>query len=103
MEMRAIIEALTWSKKNMTGEKFIIFSDSNLLVQTFQKNWKRKANLDLWYQIDGLLQGQQVSFRWVKGHSTDRLNARCDQLAQQQARSIGRKRKMHAQDEMRLF
>lgn len=38
-------------------------------------------NVDLWKLIWELIQKHQVKFIWVQGHSGDKKNERCDQLA----------------------
>ena len=46
-----------------------LYSDSRLLVNSMTKGWKRKANLDLWVQLDDLAKLHQVSWEWVRGHN----------------------------------
>jgi ribonuclease HI len=38
-------------------------------------------NQDLWMEIDSAVNGHDVKFFWVKGHSGDPDNERVDQLA----------------------
>lgn len=64
---------------------FIIYSDSTYLVNTMTKGWKRRANRDLWEQLDDAARGKHVSWRWVKGHSGDPGNEMADTLAQEEA------------------
>ena len=47
------------------------------------KNAKRQpvANADLWRPLIDLVTGGDVRFRWVKGHSGDRMNDLVDSLA----------------------
>jgi ribonuclease HI len=47
------------------------------------KNSKREpvANTDLWKPLIELADPDYVTFRWVKGHSNDRMNDLVDQLA----------------------
>ncbi len=92
MEMRAVIEGLSALKKpcNVT-----ICSDSALIIDTFTKGWidnwiKRgwkKAdkqpveNKDLWLEMMNAMLSHRVTWKKVKGHSTDELNNRVDKLA----------------------
>lgn len=46
-----------------------------------RKNNKPVLNADLWRILDELLEKHVVQCRWVKGHSGDRDNQRCDDLA----------------------
>jgi ribonuclease HI len=98
MEMTAILNALKWLNKNVkTSEtKIELFSDSNLLIQSLTKGWKRKANLDIWKQIDreySLLNKKniKVGWNWVKGHSVNEYNALVDETAVSESRKQPRK------------
>jgi ribonuclease HI len=92
MELTAAIEPL----KEMFGEKEIeIYSDSQYLIDAFNKNWLRSwkrngwrkgngeavLNLDLWKLLDSLIQNKTVKWIKVKGHSDNEYNNRCDKLA----------------------
>ncbi len=92
MEMRAVIEGLSALKKpcNVT-----ICSDSALIIDAFTKGWIdnwikrgwRKAdkdpveNKDLWMEMMNAMISHRVTWKKVKGHSTDELNNRVDRLA----------------------
>jgi ribonuclease HI len=84
MEMQAAIEALMSLKQPCQVK---LHSDSQLLVNTMTKNWKRKANLDLWADLDRLAMVHTVEWIWVKGHANDPLNNRVDELAVMAARA----------------
>jgi ribonuclease HI len=90
MEMTAIFEALEFVKKNFKQkeDKIMLFSDSNLLVQSINLGWKRNKNIDLWEKIDSAMNGLKIEFQWVKAHAQNKLNNKCDRLAQAQARKI---------------
>lgn len=80
MEMTAIIEALKWmSRARETSAE--IFSDSNLLIQSLTKNWKRKKNKDLWLQLDKNLADKTIKWTWVKGHANNKYNEGADKIA----------------------
>lgn len=82
MEMLAVIKALSFiSKNNLQKEEIILYTDSNLIVQTINQGWKRKVNLDLWEEIDELIEELTVKFEWVKGHHTNKYNNECDKYA----------------------
>ena len=92
MEMTAAIKALEALKKPCIVE---IYTDSSYVKNAFEKNWLRDwqsngwkskgkkavANKDLWLQLLELSQKHEVSWHWVKGHSGDAENNRCDELA----------------------
>jgi ribonuclease HI len=52
-----------------------------------QRGWKRKggtlANVELWQELAKAIQRHQISWHWVKGHSTSRDNEKVDRLAKQ--------------------
>jgi ribonuclease HI len=92
MEMLAAIEALR-SLKDRCAVK--LHSDSQYVVNAIQQGWakrwrangwmrnkKEKAvNPDLWAQLLDLCAQHQVEFVWVRGHSGNIENERCDVLA----------------------
>jgi ribonuclease HI len=82
MEMIAMIEALKFiHDHHLQQNSIIIYSDSNLIVQSFRLGWKRKANLDLWEELDNLNEELQVEFIWVEGHASNKWNNECDKIA----------------------
>lgn len=88
MEMTAIIKALTWIHQNtdlpedtIKNAEITIFSDSNLIIQSILQGWKRKANLDLWAEIDLLKAWLPLQWVWVKAHATNKNNNEVDKLA----------------------
>ena len=85
MEMQAAIEGL---KALKAPSEATIYSDSLLLINCATGKWKRNKNLDLWKQLDAESRKHRVSYEKVKGHSTDRLNNRCDELAGDAARGV---------------
>jgi ribonuclease HI len=78
MELTAAIEAL---RRIPRGAPVVLRSDSQYLVNTMNRNWKRNANRDLWEQLDIEAELREVTFEWVRGHSGDELNERADRLA----------------------
>lgn len=80
MEMTAIIEALRAIKN--TDISVIVKTDSQLIVDTIQKGWKRNANIDLWHELDiQLNRFKDITFVKVKGHGDNSLNNLVDRLA----------------------
>lgn len=92
METLAVIVALKTLKEpcNVT-----LYSDSKYVIDSIKKgwvykwknnNWKRNKtdlalNVDLWEELLPLLDTHKVDFVWVKGHSNNVENERCDFLA----------------------
>jgi len=82
MEMMAMIRALQWVREQGLADRPIeLFSDSNMLIQSLKQGWKRKANKDLWAEMDRARQGLTIEWNWVKGHAGNTMNERCDRLA----------------------
>lgn len=88
MEMTAILRALEWvhtesglSEQELTAEKIKIYSDSSLIIKTLTDGWKRKANLDLWSEMDRLRAWLDIEWIWVKGHADNKYNNLADELA----------------------
>jgi ribonuclease HI len=89
MELMAVIAGLEALKKQ--DLKITIYSDSKYVVESVEKGWvfqwnmkpdfAKKKNRDLWKKFLKLYEYQQISFIWVKGHSTTKENNRCDELA----------------------
>ncbi len=100
MEMQAVIEALSALK--VTDREVTVYSDSAYVVNAFQQNWLGKwqrngwlnskkepvANKDLWQQLQHLTRKNKVKMLKVKGHSGDKYNERCDQLARQAIKEL---------------
>ena len=82
MEMQSVLEALYWLKEEKIKEATIV-SDSMYVIGTMRDNWKRNANLDLWYKLDEAVEGLKITWVHVKGHSGNKYNERCDVLAVQ--------------------
>lgn len=98
MEMTAILNALKWMQKNGHKEA-TIYSDSNLLIQTFLQNWKKKKNLDLWKEIDKHLENLNIKWEWVKAHAENKYNNEVDEVACEQteiAMKLPKSKKAHA-------
>lgn len=88
MELLAVIRGLEAIKKNELP--IMIFSDSKYVVDSVEKGWlwnwekknfKDKANVDLWLRYIPLHKKLTPRFTWIKGHAGHPENERCDQLA----------------------
>lgn len=92
MELLACIEGLKALKRRCS---VVLYSDSKYVVHGMTKGWAERwqawgwklsngqdvKNADLWQQLVTLCQQHDVEFRWVRGHSGNPDNERCDQLA----------------------
>ena len=95
MELLAPIEAL---KKIPKGSKVQIFTDSKYVksgITEWIHNWKKNGwktadkqpvkNKELWEELDLLTNEFEISWNWVKAHSTDKLNNEVDLIAREAA------------------
>ena len=95
MELLAPIEAL---KKIPKGSKVEIFTDSKYVksgITEWIHNWKKNGwktsdkqpvkNKELWEKLDLLANQFEISWNWVKAHSTDQLNNEVDLIAREAA------------------
>ena len=78
MEITAVIEGLRALKEPC---EVTVYTDSQYVVNTITKGWKRNKNIELWNSLDVLLSLHVVNFVWVKGHNGHVYNERCDKLA----------------------
>ena len=81
MEFHAAIEALSFLKPKSHG---ILFSDSRILINAVNNPLKRPAiNSDQMETILKLSSDKQLNWSWVKAHSGNVFNDRCDELCTQ--------------------
>lgn len=102
MEMTAIVGALEYlheqayeaeqgqenaklTQQNLQNSQITIFSDSRLIIQTLTQGWKRKANIDLWAELDRLRAWLNIEWTWVKGHANNKYNNQADEIAVKEA------------------
>jgi ribonuclease HI len=78
MEITACIEGLKALKEPCD---VTLFSDSQYVVNTINKGWKKKANTDLWNDLQEQISKHTVNFVWVRGHNGHSENEICDKLA----------------------
>ncbi len=86
MEITAAVKGLAHTP---LGSRVKIESDSQYLVNTMTKNWKRKANNDLWSELDKLVAERSVEWVWIRGHVGHPENERADTLANEVAANWG--------------
>ncbi len=78
MEVMAAIKGLAAVP---AGSDVTVHSDSEYLVNTMTKNWKRNVNKDLWDRLDKAVADRAVKWEWVRGHAGHPLNEEADRLA----------------------
>lgn len=82
MEILAVIEGLGSVPES---SEVAVFSDSQYVVNTMARNWKRNANRDLWARLDAEAGKRHVKWNWVRGHAGDPLNEEADAPAKKEA------------------
>lgn len=75
--------------------RVVLYSDSEYVVNAMSRGWaerwkangwkrnkkERASNPDLWEELLALCDRHEVEFKWVRGHSGNSDNERCDELA----------------------
>jgi ribonuclease HI len=82
-ELKAVREALRAVRARIGDDRdwwIVVRTDSLGVINWLTRNWKRKANLDLYPEIDALVD-DRVRFEHVRGHSGEPGNERVDALA----------------------
>jgi len=87
MELTAVIKSLQ-SDYIKSNSVVTIKSDSQLIIHTMNKNWKKKENTDLWNDLDEYKKGKNLhcEWEWVKAHAGIEGNENVDQKANQEAK-----------------
>ena len=92
MELMGVITGLESLKE---PSMIRLYSDSSYVINAFNKHWmynwvrngwktrdgKPVKNQDLWERLLRAKEGHQLTFVWVRGHSGNPDNERCDYLA----------------------
>ncbi len=91
MELMAAIKALEALKPGSqadlyTDSKYVMDGITEWIAGWKKNGWRTAAkkpvkNRDLWQQLDQVLEGHEVDWHWVKGHSGHPENERADELA----------------------
>jgi cyclic pyranopterin phosphate synthase len=62
MEITAALEGLL---KTKPGAEVVVYTDSQYLFGCMASGWQRKANRDLWQQLDGAASQRKVKWEWI--------------------------------------
>ncbi|MGD9639061.1 MAG: ribonuclease HI [Alphaproteobacteria bacterium] len=98
MELTAVIEALKVLKRKC---QITIYTDSSYVkngITLWLQNWKKSGwrtsnkkevkNIELWQELDVLVEGHLIDWQWVKGHNGHPENERADKLASDKAKTF---------------
>ena len=94
MELTAVIEGFKLLKEKcyvtvVTDSSYVVDSINKHWIDSWIRNgWKKSdksavKNVELWKELLKLLEGHNVTFKWVKGHNGHEFNEKCDKLANQ--------------------
>lgn len=91
MELTAAVEALKLLKEpceiTLTTDSTYVKNGISKWIFSWKKNgWKTASkksvkNKELWQELELLSKNHSINWKWVKGHSGQPENERCDQLA----------------------
>lgn len=96
MELLGIIDPLENITEHIKDSLHItIFTDSQYIANSINKGWlkswennrwrgsnkKKVKNIDLWKRFISLSAKHEITVKWVKGHSSNIQNQRCDEMA----------------------
>lgn len=93
MELTAVIRGLEATDEGSAVElvadsEYVLKGLTEWMINWKKNDWTRKVkgkrkpvlNLDLWQRLDALANARTVTCTWVRGHSGNPLNERCDAL-----------------------
>lgn len=58
-----------------------VISDSQYVVKTMNKLFKRKTNHEFWSRLDKAAQGHHITWTWTRGHAGHPIQEKCDEAA----------------------
>ncbi len=97
MELMGVIAGLESTAEIATGRRTQVVTDSRYVVDGMTKGWAKRwrangwrrnkkgdkaLNPDLWGRLLDAVEGRNVGFEWVRGHSGHRQNEMCDAMVQ---------------------
>ena len=94
MELTAVIKALEclkgnkWPLEITSDSKYVLQGITEWIEVWKKRGWRNASkkpvmNVDLWQQLDVLVEPHEIRWQWVKGHSGHPENELADQLANQ--------------------
>ncbi len=100
MELTAVISALKALKEPC---QVALYSDSRYVIDALSKGWvygwqkngwkksdkKPALNVDLWEELLPLIRLHKMEYHWVRGHSDNEKNERCDRMAVEESKKYG--------------
>ena len=78
MEITAALEGIL---KTKPGAEAVVYTDSQYLFGCMASGWQRRANRDLWQQLDEAISKRKVRWEWVDQGSRNALHHEAHDLA----------------------
>lgn len=90
MELLAVIEALKALKEKcditiVSDSQYVVSGINTWLKGWIDRNFKNVKNEEMWKEYTNLSEGHNIKAIWVKGHSGQYYNERCDAIAKSEA------------------
>ena len=101
MELMGVIAGLESTAEIAKGRRTEVVTDSRYVVDAMTKGWAKRwrangwrrnrqgdmaLNPDLWGRLLDAVEGREIAFEWVKGHSGHPQNEMCDAMVGEAAR-----------------
>ena len=91
MELKAVIEGLKRLKEPcsvrvVTDSSYVANAINEWLKNWIKKDFKGVKNKELWEEFIEVSKDHSIRAEWVRGHSGNEMNERCDKLAVEAAK-----------------
>jgi len=78
MEITAALEGILQTPQ---GSEVVVFTDSQYLFGCMAKGWQRRANRDLWEQLDEAVSERKVRWQWIDRNTRNSFHKEAHTLA----------------------
>ena len=78
MEITAALEGILHTQQ---GAEAIVYTDSQYLFGCMSQGWQRRANRDLWEQLDEAVSQRKVGWQWIDRNTTNPFHQEAHTLA----------------------
>lgn len=78
MEITAALEGIS---RTPPGSEVAVYTDSQYLFGSMTKDWQRRANRDLWQELDAAVGKRKTHWRWIDRNSDNVLHKEAHTLA----------------------